>query len=221
MNNQKANPSYQHEVKGLIKQLDQMLPAEQFAVFNKEAEELAKQFEQPLKLQKGDHAPDFRLSNATGQAVQLSNLLRQGAVVLFFYRGAWCPYCNLQLQQLQQVLPQIKAAGAQLVAISPQKPDHSLDMKQKNDLAFEVLTDEGNQVAQMFTTVFQYGDASLQAMKDLGYDFFDFYNDQSKELPVPATFIIEPNGVISFAASEGGDYRDRVEPSMILEALKH
>jgi peroxiredoxin len=58
-------------------------------------------------------------------------------------------------------------------------------------------------------------------MKDLGYDFFDFYNDQSKELPVPATFIIEPNGVISFAASEGGDYRDRVEPSMILEALKH
>lgn len=221
MNNQKAIPSYQHGVRGLIKQLDQMLPAEQFAVFNKEAEELAKQFEQALKLQKGDRAPDFKLSNATDQAVQLSNLLKQGAVVLVFYRGAWCPYCNLQLQQLQGVLPQIKAAGAQLVAISPQKPDHSLDMKQKNDLVFEVLTDEGNQVARMFTTVFQYGDASLKAMKDLGYDFFDYYNDQSKELPAPATFIIEPNGVISFAASEGGDYRKRVEPAAILKALKH
>ena len=110
--------------------------------------------------------------------------------------------------------------GATLVAISPQNPDASLDMQQKNELEFEVLSDIGNTVARSYTTVFRYGDAPLQAMKDLGYDFHSFYADESGEIPVPATFVIAPDGKIAIACSEGGDYRKRVEPQTIVEALK-
>lgn len=220
MSNQLVIPSYKNELENLMKQLGQMLPAEQLAVFNADAEQLAKKHPSPLRLKNGDQAPYFSLPNATGNVVRLEDLLKEGPVVLTFYRGAWCPYCNLQLKQYQQILHNIKDAGATLVAISPQTPDHSLDMQQKNELAFEVLSDSGNQVARLFTTVFKYGDAPLQAMTDLGYDFHSFYDDDSGEIPVPATFVIAQNGTITFAASEGGDYRQRVEPEAVLNALR-
>lgn len=212
-------PSYKENLKGLIGQLEGMLPEAQFAVFNGDAAQLAKSYPNPLQLKVGDKAPSFTLPNATGQAVSSDTLLQEGPMVLTFYRGAWCPYCNLYLKNLQEILDQIKGAGASLVAISPQKPDHSLDMKEKNELAFEVLTDAGNHVARQFTTVFKNGEAPLQAMADLGYDFNSFYEDDSAEIPVPATFIIAKDGTVTFAASEGGDYRERVEPQAILAAL--
>ena len=220
MSNSNSIPSYQESLQDLLKQLAEMLPAEQLAVFNKDAAALGKAYQNPLNLNIGDQAPDFTLPNAIGKEVQLRDLLKSGPVVLTFYRGTWCPYCNLQLRQLEQVLPQLKAKGGQLVAISPQTPDHSLDMKQKNELSFEVLSDSGNKVAQAFTTVFRYSDSSLKAMSDLGYDFFSFYSDDSGELPIPATFVIDQKGMVVFAQAEGGDYRNRVEPQAILDALK-
>ncbi|MEO0340445.1 MAG: peroxiredoxin-like family protein, partial [Bacteroidota bacterium] len=158
--------------------------------------------------------------NATGQLVDLANLIENGPVVLTFYRGSWCPYCNLMLNQYQQILPEIKALGAQLVAISAQHPDESLNITEKNNLQFEVLSDAANQVAKQYTTVFQYGETPLATMKELGYDFDSFYGDNSRSLPVPATFIIDRSGKITFAKSMGGDYRNRVEPNDILAALK-
>ena len=121
--------------------------------------------------------------------------------------------------QYQQILPEIHAANANLVAISPQTPDSSLDIKEKNELQFEVLSDNGNIIARQFTTVFKNGEAPLATMRELGFDFDSFYADDSKELPVPATFIIEQDGSISFAQSEGGDYRNRVEASTIINSL--
>lgn len=214
-----TNPSYQQALQELITQLEGMLPAEQLKVFNDEAERLGHEHTKPLKLKKGDTAPLFSLPNAKNAQVNLTDLLKSGPVVLTFYRGAWCPYCNLQLKQYQSILDQIHGMGAQLVAISPQTPDHSLDMQQKNELSFEVLSDAGNQTAKQYTTVFEYGAASLKAMKDLGYDFYSFYSDQSGKLPVPATFVINQDRIITFAASEGGDYRQRVEAAEILKAL--
>ena len=212
-------PSYQKALKGLIEQLGEMLPAEPFAVFNTDAEQLAKQYPSPLKLHKGDKAPAFSLPNAKGNVVHLQELLSNGPVVLTFYRGVWCPYCNLQLRQYQSILPQLMESGASLVAVSPQKPDSSLDMQQKNKLEFEVLSDAGNQVARQYTTVFQYGEAPLKAMAGLGYDFHSFYDDESGEIPVPATFVIAMDGTIIYAGSAGGDYRQRVEPQEVLDAL--
>jgi len=213
-------PSYAGDLKALIKQLSGMILEEKLEIFDKDAKLLAEQYANPLKLQQGDKAELFSLPNATGDKISLDSVLKQGTVVLSFYRGTWCPYCNLQLKNYQQILPQIKEAGANLIAVSPMNPDNSLGMKQTNELEFEVLSDVGNSVARLFTTVFKNSDAPIKAMTEMGYDFFSFYNEKSGELPVPATFVIAPDRTIRFAQSEGGDYRKRVEASDILNALE-
>lgn len=212
-------PTYQQNLTSLVEQLSTLLPAEQLEVFNQDAAQLAAHYSTPLKKQVGDQAPFFSLPDATGKIVNSAALLKKGPIVLTFYRGEWCPYCNLYLRSLQAILPQLQAASATLVAISPQKPAASWSMAEKNALEFALLTDEGNQVARQFTTVFKNGEAPLAAMAALGLDFDSFYSDDSKELPVPATFVIQPDGSISFAQSEGGDYRQRVALEAILEAL--
>ncbi|MGN6394489.1 MAG: peroxiredoxin-like family protein [Mucilaginibacter sp.] len=212
-------PSYNENLVNLRSQLSAILPAESLEVFNEDATQLAETHNKPLKVSAGDPAPQFALSNAAGNTVSLAELLQAGPVVLTFYRGAWCPYCNLQLNLYQQMLDQIKSAGASLVAISPQRPDQSLSMAEKNALQFEVLSDPGNQVAVKYTTVFKNADAPLAEMSKLGIDFTSFYTDASNGLPVPAVFIIDSNGIIRFAKAESGDYRLRVEPAEILDAL--
>ncbi len=220
MNTDVKLPSYTEELNELRTNLKSMLPEEALKVFDGAAENLEAKYNSILKLKIGDKAPDFSLSNAVGELVKLSALLEKGKVVLTFYRGSWCPYCNLQLNQYQQVKLEIEAFGAQLIAISPQTPDESLNIKDKNELQFEVLSDNGNLVAQQYTTVFKYDEASERIMTDLGYDFDSHYSDDSREIPIPAVFIIEKNGLISYAASTGGDYRNRVEAKDILGALE-
>jgi len=218
--NAKTIPTlYKDEVKTLIGQLEGMIPQEQFQTFDADAKQLAASHGAPLKLKVGDKAPLFTLPNAKGEQIQLANLLEQGALVLTFYRGIWCPYCNLQLKLLQEALPQISAAGANLVAISPMNPDNSLGAIKENELTFEVLSDVGNKVARNFTTVFKNSAAAINAMNDLGYDFYSFYDDKSAELPVSAVFVINKSGEVIFAKSEGGDYRERVEVQEVLEVL--
>lgn len=212
-------PSYKAEQKGLVANLESMLPPDALTIFGADAQQLAITHTSPLKLKVGEKAPDFTLPNTLGQQVSLSSLLVQGSVVLSFYRGTWCPYCNLVLNGYQRILDKIKAKGANLVAISPQTPDHSLSIKEKNELQFEVLSDTGNQVAKQYTAVFKNADVPVATMESLGINFHSFYGNQSGELPVPAVFIINQQGVVTFAATEGGDYRERVEAQEILNAL--
>jgi peroxiredoxin len=215
-----TTPSYNEGVKELRKSLKTMLPAEALKVFDNAAETLEEKYLSVLKLKIGDTAPEFSLPNAVGNKVSLSTLLKKNKVVLTFYRGTWCPYCNLQLNQYRQAVSEIEGLGAELIAISPQKPDESLNIEQKNELEFEVLSDKGNLVAKQFTTVFKYDNESIKTMTNLGYDFDAHYADDSREIPVPAAFIIEQDGSISFAKSEGGDYRNRVEVTAIINSLK-
>ncbi|MEM9545320.1 MAG: peroxiredoxin-like family protein [Bacteroidota bacterium] len=219
--NDLKTPSYQEGLEELRDNLTQMLPVDALNVFDADAEALQAKYHSVLKLNKGDEAPDFTLSNATNKTVNLHETLQNNRVVLTFYRGTWCPYCNLMLAQYQSILPEIQKAGAVLIAISPQTPDESLSIKEKNDLQFEVLSDNDNGVARLFTTVFKYGERPLDTMAELGFDFDSFYADDSRELPIPATFIIEKDGTISFARSEGGDYRNRIEPQEIVNALNY
>lgn len=212
-------PSYKEGLKGLIAQLGEMLPEDKLAVFNNDAKELAAAHTNPLKLEKGDKAPRFLLTNAKGETVSLEKILEKGPVVLTFYRGMWCPYCNLELKTYQQILPQIKDAGANLIAISPMNRDNSLSMKQTNELEFEVLSDIGNTVARQYTTVFQNPNSSIEAMAELGFDFYSFYDDKTADLPVPGVFVIDKDSTILLASSAGGDYRERTEPKDILDAL--
>ncbi|MTI86926.1 MAG: AhpC/TSA family protein [Balneolaceae bacterium] len=213
-------PSYKEKLGTLLEQLSEMLPAEALETFNRDADQLAKNHKSPIKLSPGDKAPSFSLPNAIDNSISLKEVLAEGPVVLTFYRGTWCPYCNLALKTYQQILPQIKQAGASLVAISPQTPDNSLNMKEKNNLEFEVLSDVGNEVARQYTTVFKNGIEPIEAMNEMDIDFYSFYSDDSGEIPVPATFVINQDGTIGFARSEGGDYRKRVEPEAILKALE-
>ena len=217
--NTKIN-SYQENLKDLRSNLGEMLPKNALDVFDNDAENLQSTHTSILKLQVGDKAAGFSLSNAIGQTVKLSELLKESKVVLTFYRGSWCPYCNLQLAHYQKSLATIKALGAQLVAISPQTPDESLNVKEKNGLDFEVLSDNGNIVAGKYITVFKNEDAPVDTMTELGFDFDAHYSDDSRELPVPAVFIIEKDSTISFSKSTGGDYRNRIEVSEIINALK-
>ena len=220
MNSQTKFPSYAEGLEELRNNLGNMLPEAALQVFDTDAENLAKTHTNILKLHEGGKAVDFSLVNAVGNMVSLSKTLEKQRVVLTFYRGTWCPYCNLQLNQYQQILPEIKEMGATLIAISPQTPDESLNISEKNALQFEVLSDNGNIVAKKYTTVFTNGNKPIDTMTNLGFNFDAHYADDSRELPVPAVFIIEKDGTISFAKAINGDYRNRVEASEILNALK-
>lgn len=214
-----ATISYGQRRSELIDQLKEMLPAEQLAVFNQDADQLAINYPSPLQLNIGDEAVPFSLPDPQGKHIELQSLLDKGPVVLTFYRGVWCPYCNLQLKTYQEILPQISQAGATLVAISPMTPDNSLTMQEQNNLQFHVLSDVNKQTTRAYTTVFKNSPAAIQAMAELGYDFYGFYGDESGEIPVPATFVINKAGVVVFASSDSGDYRDRAEPNDLLAAL--
>ncbi len=212
--------SYQENLKDLRENLGTMLPKEALEVFDNDAKHLHNHHKSILKLQVGDKAPDFSLSNATGKTIRLSDLLKDKRVILTFYRGTWCPYCNLQLSHYQKSLNEIHDLGAELVAISPQTPDESLNVKEKNELNFEVLSDNGNIVARKYTTVFINNDKPVNTMTELGFDFDAHYPDDSRELPIPAVFIIEKDATVLFAKSLGGDYRNRVEVSEIIDTIK-
>jgi peroxiredoxin len=167
----------------------------------------------------GDRAPDFCLQDAGGGEVCLAELLADGPVVLVFYRGAWCPYCNLQLAAFQAALDELTAAGARLVAISPQTPDASLTLAEREGLQFPVLSDVGNRVARDYGLVFKQAETSTIVGREVGLELADFNGDDSHELPAASTFVISPDAVVRFA-SISGDYRWRVGPEEVIEVLR-
>lgn len=167
----------------------------------------------------GAVAPPFTLPDARGGQVSLHEQLERGPVVLTFYRGAWCPYCDLTLRAFQEVLPQIHAIGAALVAISPQTPDESLTTAEKKNLEFAVLSDAGNAVARQYGLVFEVATALDAVHKAFAIDLARSNGDTSNELPVPGTFIIGSDGRIAFAFADA-DYRARLEPAELLRQLE-
>ena len=168
---------------------------------------------------RGEAAPDFALPNALGETVRLSELLRDSAVVLSFYRGQWCPYCGAQLELLQAQLPAFEARGASLVSVSPQSPDTSLSTVEKLGLGYEVLSDLGNEVARRYGIAFRLPEVFRTAYDRLGIDLPSFNGDDSFELPVPATYVIGRDGIIAFAHVDA-DYTRRAEVPGILGALQ-
>lgn len=167
----------------------------------------------------GEAAPGFELPDARGGSVTLAGLRGEGPVVLVFYRGAWCPYCNLQLRAFQAALADIHAAGASLVAISPQTPENSLTLAEQAKLAFPVLSDVGNDVARSYGLVYALGAADRELHGGVGIDLAAFNDDDSWELPAAAVFVVDTDRTIRYA-SVAGDYRWRVGPDEVLAALR-
>lgn len=166
----------------------------------------------------GDIAPDFELPGADGQPVSLKSLVQKGPVVISFYRGGWCPYCNLELRALQAALPQIADLGATLVAVSPQTPDQSLTTAEKNELAFPVLSDHGSRVAHAFGVAFDLAEELRPIYTQFNHALPVVNGSDEWTLPIPATYVIGQDGVIAFSFVDT-DYRKRLEPSAILASL--
>lgn len=171
-------------------------------------------------LKVGDLAPDFSLLDATGKRVTLSRELAKGPIIIDFYRGGWCPYCNLELRAYQRALPKIQELGAQLIAISPQTPDASLSTQEKNNLEFAVLSDKDGKVANQYQLVFKLQDYLIELYKQSGFDLELSNGNEKWELPKPATYVLDQNGIIAFA-HVSSDYKERTDPAEILTVIKN
>jgi peroxiredoxin len=193
------------------------VPAERQAVMERHIAELRYGLAKTA-LKAGDRAPAIALTNAKGAPVDIESLLRRGPVIVTFYRGGWCPYCNLELRAFQGILPDIQAAGASLVAISPEKPDDTLSTAEKNALDFEVLSDIGQKVGRAFGLVYSFSEELKWAYREFGLDIPDKNGAAEWALPISASYVIGQDGIIVYAYTDA-DYRDRADPQDILAVI--
>ncbi len=170
-------------------------------------------------VQQNDPFPAFALPNANNETRSLDDFLSKGPLVISFYRGAWCPYCNLEINALQQRLPDIAAAGAQLIAISPQRPDKSIDQIASSQLTFEVLSDLENKLAKECGLVFTLPESLRPVYEAWQIDIPGHNGNDSFELPIPASYIIDNTGAVRYAHVKM-DYTQRLEPDVIIEQLQ-
>jgi peroxiredoxin len=167
----------------------------------------------------GQDVPPIVLPDATGGVVDVADLLARGPVVISFYRGGWCPYCNIELRGLQQRLPDIRRFGATLVAISPEPPDASMTTRERNELEFPVLSDVHNRVARRFGIVHQIDPQVVELQLGNGVDVAAINGDGLAEVPLAATYVVDQGGVVRFAAADP-DYTRRPAPDDVVAALE-
>lgn len=164
-------------------------------------------------------APVFALDDANGLRISLADLLMKGAVVLSFYRGAWCPYCNIELQELERHAARIRMAGATLVTVTPQTAANSRKVIEQHKLSYPMLSDPGNAVAAQYGLRFQMPDYLIELYKQFGVDMPAFNGDPSWTLPMPARFVIDRQGQIQYAKADP-DYTRRPEPDEVIPVLE-
>lgn len=167
----------------------------------------------------GDSIPKIVLPNAIGNTIDVQDILDKGhKVILTFYRGGWCPYCNLELRFLQKHLSEFEAKGARLVAISPETPDNSLSTQEKNELTFDVLSDLNNELAKQLNLVFQLPNYLQDLYRKFGIDLNHNQGNSEQELPIAATYVIDTDGTIIYHFLQE-DYKLRADPKEILDVL--
>ncbi len=193
-------------------------PPEVLALYQKAIDEIRDSGLAERVLKAGQRAPAFELPDENEKHIALAELLAQGPVVLCFFRGRWCPYDCGQLEALNECLPQLRAAGASVVAMSPQKPQQAFFMRDQHKLRFPLLCDSGNQVAKQFGLVYRVPEYQQEVYRRSFVNLPFTNGDESWELPAPATFVIARDGVIRFARVDV-DYRNRPEPVEIVRVV--
>jgi len=195
------------------------LPADLAQVFADEQQGWREQGEPAGIIAVGDRLADFTLPDATGSPVTLTELIAEGPAVIVFYRGGWCPYCNIALRAYQtELLPQLDRYAARLVAISPQSPDKSLSTAEKAELSFTVLSDAGANVASKVGIAFQPAEEVLAAQRTLGLDLKQVNDSDAPELPMPTVLIVDTDRAVRFVDTHA-DYTSRTEVAEIIDAL--
>jgi len=209
--------SLAQELQRVTSQLNAQLSADQKELLESFIADLRESMPLQKPLQVGDEMEPFVLPDALGHPVSSIDLLVRGPLVVVFYRGSWCPWCNLQLKAIQDALEDIHELGAELVAISPMTPDHSLSFSEKKGLTYPVLSDVGLTVARTFGLVYPLNDAMRAFYEASGIDLASFNGHQDWELPMPATYIID-NGVV--VARVNPDWRERMDPLEVVAVLQ-
>ncbi len=211
-----SNMSLQEQIDTYRAESASKVPAnpEMSAVYAKMLAQLVQNEAVKHTVQAGAQAPDFSLPNVDGNLLTLSELLQLGPVVVVFYRGDWCPFCNLTLRAYQRIFPQIQAAGASMVAISPQTPDYSILTVEHKELTFPVLSDVGNATARRYGLVYTLP----EEVRAYSPNLVQFNGTDSWELPMPGTFVISRSGEVSLAFASPYPTQ-RLEPSAILTEL--
>lgn len=206
------------QIEQLNHELSSQLPQDILNAFGSSVEDLKTKNIEDNSIQVGQKMPEFLLPNAYGEKIHFTQILKKGKMILAFYRGSWCPYCNLELKFLQDNLLRIQEKNAVLVAISPQNPDHSLTMVEKNNLEFEALTDHNNDFAKKLGIVFQLQDFVLPYYQNLGIDLSLFNNNKENTLPVPAVFVVDENSKIIFKFLDV-NYMNRIDIEELIQVL--
>ena len=195
------------------------LPTEVLEVFDQSISDFLAQGVPADSIKAGDVLEPFTLEDATRTPVSLDEIIERGPAVIVFYRGGWCPYCNLALRTYQQeLLPRLTAFGARLVAISPQPPDESLSTVEKAALEFTVLSDPGSRLADRIGIAFQQADDVLAAQRQLGLDLSKVNAEGAVRLPRPTVLVVDHDRIIRFVDVQP-DYTARTEVADILAAL--
>ena len=195
------------------------MPAEVLDLMARTTAELKDTGIENRALRAGDRMPDFTLPNQYGEMRRFSDFLADSPVVLNIYRGGWCPYCNFEMKALADVLSEIKAAGARLVGMAPEDPDHAQDTAKRHEIDIEILSDAGNAVSEQLGLVFSLAEELRPIYLGAGLDIPAYNGDDSFRLPVPATYIVGTDGVIK-ADFVNADYTKRMEPAEILTTLQ-
>ena len=203
----------------LRQQYRESLKEETLALIDRALDELTESGIIAGGLQVGDQVPNFALPNTAEQIVDLYPLLTRGSVVISFFRGLWCPFCNFELQGLEQALAAIQSLEATLVAISPQNQQYSLATIEQHKLTFDILNDRGNQTARRFGLVYQLPEYLRPVFEQGGYPLPRYNGDESFELPIPATFVVNRNGEIIYAFASP-DYSQRADPIEVITILR-
>jgi peroxiredoxin len=193
-------------------------PPKKAEIMQNAIEALTKEFQNRRTLKVDDQAPDFVLKNIDGKSIRLSKKLQTGAVLVSFYFGSWCPYCNLELRAYQGLLPKISSLGSSMIAISPQTLDASRKTALRNSLSFDLLSDKHCQVAHDYGIVFEVSDPLKQLYRELGHPLPNYNGTEDWLLPVPATFVIDRQQQIALAHIDV-DYSKRYEPTEAIAIL--
>jgi peroxiredoxin len=206
------------ELKRVTQEVTQGFNTEQKQLFESFVQEISEVGLHLRPLGPGDEIPSFTLPDALGRPVNSTDLLVRGPLVIVFYRGAWCPWCNVQLKGIQDNLDEIRQLGAQLVAISPMGPDDSLSLAEKHGLEYPVLSDRGLSVAREFGLVYPLDEAMQTFHQTIGVDLVRWNGAGTVELPVPATYVVDHDGIV--VSRVDPDWRDRMDPLEIIAALQ-
>lgn len=211
--------SLKTEIENFQKEMLPQIPADNLKVFQETTQRLIQTGIAERSLRVGDTIPEFSLPDQEGKTVSSRDLLKNGPLVINFYRGGWCPYCNLEIRALQKILPEIKALGGQMIGVSPELPGKIAETAEKHSAEFPLLGDLGNKTAKQFGLAFTLAEELRPLYEQFGIDIPAHNGDEKYELPIPATYVIDKDGTVIDCFVDA-DYTKRMEPAEVIAALK-